>query len=178
MCVKSDSVVSLSYDHHTYLLYLVMLEEIAKEISPFDKLDLLSKIAALQLVPANATHAMPLEAIAHAVASQEYMPNLPEISLKHLKHICNSPTIKNGPIGHSEDPSEQMFSEAFTFEGGSYIVFPGIVDDATFILRNLAKAIFLSPQSPFSQEFIQRSRILMTAILTLSDIIAFCRRRA
>jgi len=149
-----------------------MLEEIAKETSPFDKLDLLSKIAALQLVPANANHAMPLDAIAHAVASQKYVPRLPEISLKRLKQICNSPAITDGPIGLSEDPSEQMFTEAFTFEGGSYVVFPGIVDDATFILRNLAKAIFLSRESPFTQEFIQQSRILTAAILKLSDIIA------
>jgi hypothetical protein len=118
-----------------------MLEEIAKETSPFDKLDLLTKIAALQLVPANADHAMPLDAIAHAVASQKYVPHLPEISLKRLKQICNSPAITGGPIGLSEDPSEQMFTEAFTFEGGSYVVFPGIVDDATFILRNLKSRI-------------------------------------
>lgn len=149
-----------------------MLEEIAEETSPFDKLDLLSKIAALQLMPANADHAMTLDAIAHAVASQKYVPHQPEISLKRLRQICNSPAITGGPIGLSEDPSEQMFTEAFTFEGGSYVVFPGIVDDATFILRNLAKAIFLSRESPFTQEYLQQSRVLTTAILKLSDIIA------
>jgi hypothetical protein len=149
-----------------------MLEQIVKETSPFDKLDLFSKIAALQLLPANADHAMPLDAIAHAVASQKYLLHQPEISLKRLKQICNSPFITDGPIGLSEDPSEQMFTEAFTFEGGSYVVFPGIVDDATYILRNLAKAIFLGRESPFPQEFIQQSRILTTAILKLSDIIA------
>ena len=125
-----------------------MLEEIVKETSPFDKLDLLSKIAALQLMPANADHAMPLDALAHAVANQQYVPHQPEISLKRLKQICNSSTITTGPIGHSEDPSEHMFTEAFTFEGGSYVVFPGIVDDATYVLRNLTKAIFLSRESP------------------------------
>lgn len=150
-----------------------MLEKIIEEINPFNKFDLLSKIAALQLLPANADHAMRLDAIAHAVASQKYVQRQPEISLKHLKQICNSETINKGPIGFSEDPSEEMFTEAFTFEGGSYIVFPGIVDDAAYILRNLAKAIFLSQESPFTQEFIQQSRILTTAILKLSDIIAY-----
>jgi len=149
-----------------------MLEEIVRETSSFDKFDLLAKIAALQLLPANADHAMPLDAIAHAVTSQKYVPHQPEISLKRLKQICNSSAIAGGPIGLSQDPSEQMFTEAFTFEGGSYIVFPGIVDDATYVLRNLTKAIFLSRESPFPQEFIQKSRTLTTAILTLSDLIA------
>ena len=149
-----------------------MLEEIVKETSPFDKLDLLSKIAALQLMPANADHAMPLDALAHAVASQQYVPHQPEISLKRLKQICNSSTITTGPIGHSEDPSEHMFTEAFTFEGGSYVVFPGIVDDATYVLRNLTKAIFLSRESPFPPEFVQQARIITTAILKLVDLIA------
>jgi len=149
-----------------------MLEEIVKETSSFNKLDLLSKIAALQLLPTNADHTMSLDAIAHAVASQKYVPHQPEVSLKSLKQICNSQAITGGPISRSEDPTEQMFTEAFTFEGGSYVVFPGIVDDATFILRNLTKAIFLSRESPFTPEFIQQSRILTTAILKLSDIIA------
>lgn len=149
-----------------------MLEEIVEETIPFDKLDLLSKIAALQLMPENANHAMSLDAIAHAVASQKYVPHQPEISLKRLKQICNSSTIATGPIGHSEDPSEQMFTEAFTFEGGSYVVFPGIVDDATYVLRNLTKAIFLSRESPFSSEFIQQARTITTAILELTDLIA------
>ncbi|MFC2051906.1 hypothetical protein ACFLT4_04175 [Chloroflexota bacterium] len=149
-----------------------MLEEIVRETSSFDKMDLIAKIAALQLLPENADHAMPLDAIAHAVASQKYVPHRPEISLKRLKQICNSSTITAGPIGHSEDPSEQMFTEAFTFEGGSYVVFPGIVDDATYVLRNLTKAIFLSRDSPFPPEFIQQARTITTAILKLTDLIA------
>jgi len=151
---------------------MAMLEEIIRETSSFDKFDLLAKVATLQILPANADHAMPLDAVAHAVASQKYIPHQPEISLKRLKQICNSSAITRGPIGHSEDPSEQMFSEAFTFEGGSYVVFPGIVDDATYVLRNLTKSIFLSRESPFSPEFIQQARTITTAILKLSDLIA------
>lgn len=149
-----------------------MLEAIVKETSPFDKLDLLSKIAALQLLPENADHAMTLDALAHAVASQNYVPHQPKISLKRLKQICNSSTIKSSLIGHSEDPSEQMFSEAFTFEGGSYVVFPGIVDDATYVLRNLTKAMFLSRKPRFPSEFLQQARTITAAILKLTDLIA------
>jgi hypothetical protein len=149
-----------------------MLEQIIRETSPFDKFDLLAKIAALQLLPTNADHAMRLDAIAHAVASQEYVPHLPEISVRHLKEICNGSTIEASPIVLSEDPSEQMFTEAFTFEGGSYVVFPGIVDDATYLLMNLTKAIFLSQKSSLSPEFVQKSRVIIAAILKLSDSIA------
>lgn len=149
-----------------------MLEQIIRETNPFDKFDLLAKIAALQLLPVNADHAMRLDAIAHAVASQKYVPHLPEISVRRLKEICNSSAIKGSPIGYSEDPSEQMFTEAFTFEGGSYVVFPGIVDDATYSLRNLTKAIFLSQESSLSPEFVQKARIIIAAILKLSDLIA------
>ncbi len=149
-----------------------MLEEIVRETSPFDKLDLLSKIAALQLLPQNADHAMTLDALAHAVASQSYIPHQPEIGLKRLKQICSGTTITSGPIGHSQDPSEQMFTEAFTFEGGSYVVFPGIVDDATYVLRNLTKSIFLSRVSPFPSEFLQQARTITAAVLKLTDLIA------
>lgn len=62
-----------------------MLEEIVTEIIPFDKFDLLSKIAAIQLLPVNADPAIPLNATAHAVASQKYVLDQPEISMKRLK---------------------------------------------------------------------------------------------
>lgn len=149
-----------------------MLEEISQEIAPFDKLDLLVKIAALQLMPDNAERTIRLEAIAHAIASQTPTLNQPKISLIHLRQLCNSQTIAQGPIGLAEDPCDNMFTEAFTFQGGSYIVFPGIVEELTFILRNLAKALFLTREPFPSSEFQQQARALFIAVLTISDSIA------
>jgi len=149
-----------------------MLKQICKEIEPFDKLDLLSKVAALQLVPENAERAIRLEAIVHAIISQNPISNQPKISLGHLHRLCNSKYIVDGPIGHAEDPCDNMFTEAFTFQGGSYIVFPGIVEEPTFILRNLAKALFLM-HSPFPDiDFHRKICGLFVAVLRISDAVA------
>lgn len=149
-----------------------MLEQICKEIDPFDKLDLLSKVAALQLVSENAERAIRLEAIVHAIASQSPSSNQPKISLGHLRRLCNSKYIVDGPIGLAEDPCDNMFTEAFTFQGGSYIVFPGIVEEPTFVLRNLAKALFLV-RSPFPGiDFHRKTRGLFVAVLRISDAVA------
>ena len=149
-----------------------MLKQIYKGIEPFDKLDLLSKVAALQLVPENAERAIRLEAIIHAIVSQNPTSNQPKISLGHLRRLCNSKYIVDGPIGHAEDPCDNMFTEAFTFQGGSYIVFPGIVEEPTFILRNLVKALLLM-RSPFPDiDFHRRICDLFVAVLRISDAVA------
>lgn len=151
---------------------LIMLEEICQEIAPFDKLDLLAKIAALQLMPENTERAIRLEAIANAITSQTPASNQPDISSNRVRQLCNSQTIAQGPIGLAEDPCDNMFTEAFTFEGGSYVVFPGILEEPTFILRNLAKALFLTQQPLSNRELKYRIKALFIAVLTLSDTIA------
>ena len=149
-----------------------MLERICEEIEPFDKLDLLSKVAALQLASENAERAIRLEAIVHAVASQSPTSNQTKISLSHLRRLCNGRHIVDESIVLAEDPCDNMFTEAFTFHGGSYIVFPGIVEEPTFILRNLAKALFLV-RNPFpSIDFHRNARTLFVALLAISDAIA------
>ncbi len=71
-----------------------------------------------------------------------------------------------------EDPVDNLFAEAFTFHGGSYIVFPGIVERSTFILRHLAKTIFLNSESFSDHRFITAARGLLTGVLVLSNEIA------
>ena len=71
-----------------------------------------------------------------------------------------------------EDPFNNPFTEAFTFHGGSYIVFPGIAEEPTFILRHFAEAIFLKPEAFPSQQFQTEAHDILLAVLALSNQIA------
>jgi len=71
-----------------------------------------------------------------------------------------------------EDPCDNPFTEAFTFIGGSYVVFPGIIEDATYILRQLGRAIFMHKE-PFPDErFVNGANSAFGAILMMSNSIA------
>ncbi len=74
----------------------------------------------------------------------------------------------------SEDPFNNQFTEAFSFYGGSYIVFPGIAEEQTFILINLVKAIFFEGENFFNEQFKRKAYQLTLAILLLSNEIARC----
>ncbi|MFC2050726.1 hypothetical protein ACFLTN_06075 [Chloroflexota bacterium] len=148
------------------------LSLLSKAISPYDVSDALAKIAGLKLLPKNASHAIRLEALSFAAACNNYAPDRPKISLRHLKNLVNQHLGPRCSLSLQEDPCENMFTEEFTFYGGSYIVFPGITENPTFILRNLCKGLFLSPH-PFL-EGTPRDLIclLIIGILALSNEIA------
>jgi hypothetical protein len=114
-----------------------ILLELIGRLSPYDPADLLADVAALQLLPENADGSIRLEAFAHVAASLDDEPNKPSISLQRLKQIANAEPLGQGAVTSHEDPCDNAFTEAFTFHGGMFIVFPGHVDDSTFILRHL-----------------------------------------
>jgi hypothetical protein len=143
-----------------------------KAIEPYDPLDLLAKIGALQLCPENANHAIRFEALAHTVNCTDYQPNKPVCSRHRLNRICNEPPLGRSLIESQEDPSPNAFTEAFTFFGGSYIVFPGQLTDPTFILKHLNAAIFFSNRFGDNRKFINDIYSLNQGVLALSDLIA------
>ena len=150
------------------------LIQLVKTLSAFDPADLLTSVAGLQLMPENADRIVRLEFLAHVVASinSKDFGSKPKVNLKQLEKICkcDSPGIEQ--IVWMEDPFNNPFTEAFTFHGGSYIVFPGIAEEPTFILRHLAKAIFLNPEPFPSQQFQTSSEDIFIAVLALSNEIA------
>jgi len=149
-----------------------ILTGLVERLSPYDPADLLASVAALQLLPENADRAVRLEAFAHAVASLPDEPDKPHISLSRLRQFANSEPLGVSVAAH-EDPCDNAFTEAFTFHGGMYVVFPGIVDESTFALRYLAEALFLH-HDPFpNPDYIRDAYVLLLAVLTLSNEIAY-----
>ncbi|MBN3887666.1 MAG: hypothetical protein HWQ43_00285 [Nostoc sp. JL31] len=150
------------------------LTKLVKTLSAFDPADLLTVVAGLQLMPENADRSVRLEFLAHVVASinSKGFGSKPKVNLKQIEKICkcDSPGIEQ--IVWMEDPFNNPFTEAFTFHGGSYIVFPGIAEEPTFILRHLAKAIFLKPELFPSQQFQTEAHDILLAVLALSNEIA------
>jgi hypothetical protein len=135
------------------------------QLKRYDAGDLVRAIAALQLYPRNSDQYIRLESLAHAAASLPFEPGKPAINQPRLKTLCNTDPFGEGWIAAAEDPSTNLFTEAFTFFGGSYIVFPGLVSEATFILRNISKGLFLCADAFPDPRLSGRARRLFTALL-------------
>lgn len=148
-----------------------ILQTLAEKLHPYDPGDVLAAIAGLQLLPENADRAVRLEAFAHVAASLDYEPDKPLISLHRLKQIANSEQLGKGFIAAQEDPCDNALTEAFTYHGGTFIVFPGIVDESTYILRHLILAI-LSNVDAYPQDFVNTVDMLISAVLVLSNEMA------
>ena len=114
---------------------------IVAAVADVDRLDLLKRIGALQLHPKNLTRTIRLELLAHAVVSDEIKAGLGAISTQRLQRLCDDPPVGSFDVTRYEDPPEFMFTETVSWRGRRYVVFPGISDDATFIIRHLAEAL-------------------------------------
>lgn len=148
------------------------LEAFANKLSSYDSIDLLATNGALQLMPENADRAIRLEAFAHAAASLPERRGKPPIGRKQLYRFCNTKPLGNGFIPKSEDPCPNLFTQAFPFHGGSFLVFPGIAGEATFILRHLMYAIF-GQSDPFPDVvYGNRAQALLSGMLAVSTEIA------
>ncbi len=80
--------------------------------------------------------------------------------------------MSDSAFASGEDPFNNPFAEVLTFHGGSYVVFPGVDDDACFVFRHLAKAAF-NPKDPLSKPaFAEEARAICAFVLILSDEIA------
>jgi len=147
------------------------LAQLLTSLGPFDPRSTAAIAGGLELMPENASRVIRLEALAHLAASLQEQDGKRTISVPKLRRLLNEGLIA---ISHYEDPCENNFTESFTFLNGSFVVLPGITESATFILKHLAKAIFLLA-TPFPDpEFVRAARCIMSAALQLSDQV--CRR--
>jgi hypothetical protein len=137
-------------------------------IADFDRTDLLSAIAGLQLLPENADRSVRLEAFAYLVASGK-----PKRSRKVAPHtltpLCNCEALQT--IAHAEDPFDSVFCEEVLFHGGSYKVLPGITEHATFILKRINETIFFHRDAFPDASFVRTATHLIHGTLALSDRI-------
>jgi hypothetical protein len=129
-------------------------------ISGFDRIDLLSVVAGLQLLPENAERIVRLEALAYRVASGQFTRSR-RIAPHPLRDVCNSPAL--GAIAHAEDPFDSVFCEEMCFHGGSYRVLPGINEHATFILKRLLESLFFHLENFPDREGVARVHVLRSA---------------
>lgn len=146
------------------------LATLAAALSVYAPANLLTAIGGLQLMPENANRAYRLETLAHVVASLPDERGKPTISTARLKAITNTGLLAG--LASKEDPCDNAFTEAFSFYGGSFIVFPGIVENSTFVLRHLADALFRNTELVENAFFVSQARALISAVLAISDAIA------
>ena len=142
----------MSVDFFNAALYIMQsnsFARITRNLSQYDSKDLLTSLAGLQLVPENADRALRFEVLIHIITLIRRKgfgkTKHTRISKNKLTNLCkceSSPDLYY--VTRLEDPCENPFTEFFTYHGGSYVVFPSIFENATFILQNLAKAIFYS----------------------------------
>ena len=71
-----------------------------------------------------------------------------------------------------EDPFPGQFTECVTCANRAFIVFPGPVDDATFVLRRTIDALFSPPPPLANVAFLTEARGLLLLVMTLSDGVA------
>jgi hypothetical protein len=137
-------------------------------LSVFDRADLLSAVAGLQLLPANAERVVRLEALAHRIAclptgrSRRVAPH-------SLRDLCAQSAL--GEIAHAEDPFDNVFCEEVSFHGGSYRVLPGINEHATFILKRLLEPLYFHREPFPDSEYVRAATRLIHVTLALSERI-------
>jgi len=149
-----------------------ILNVLVEKLSPYDPADMLAAVGGLQLLPENTDRAVRLEAFAHAAASLGDEANKPHISLHRLRQFANTEPLGGEGVARQEDPSDNALTEAFTYHGGMYVVFPGNLDESTFHLRHLAAAVSEDPTAYPAPDFVARANRLLATILALSTEIA------
>ena len=148
------------------------LTALRETLKPYDIVDLLSSVAGLQLMPENADQALRLEAFAEAAASLPYEKDKPTISSGRFKAICQGPQLCS--LVPCEDPYNNPFTEAVPFFGGSFVVIPGLLDDAGYIFRQFVRGLFFGPTDFPSSEYRSAVRRLISAALVVSNEVASC----
>jgi hypothetical protein len=149
-----------------------MFEKLKETIEKFDLLNMLITNSACQMMSVNANKLQRFEAVAFCLCSCPYEDNKPVMSKSRIKSIYNSNLYGLEKVAVYEDPFEQMFTESITFYGGTYIVFPGITETGTLIIKQLLKAIFLSERKSEFGEFYKEAYDVAILFLSISNAMA------
>lgn len=147
-------------------------EKVVTAVRPFRSFDLLTSVAALQLVPENASQTIRLETLAHAVASLDAEDELPMARSADLHRLCNGEPLAESEIIRYEDPPERHLTEPLGWRRQSYVALAGIADDSVFTFRHLLRALDTLPEFLPDAALLNQSSQIATAVLTLSDAIA------
>ncbi len=135
-------------------------------LAGLDPLDVPAAIAALQLLPENVNALFRLEAAAGVAATVARTDGGAVISDGAALAWVNRP-IFSGPA----DPFNNVFTDEFLFHYGSFTIFPGLREDAFYIVRMLARAV-LHSRGNLPAQFFQLAQNLAAATLMIGDAVA------
>jgi hypothetical protein len=148
------------------------LRDIRETLAGFDVVDLAAKVGGLSVLPQNANRIGRLGVAASVVASLRPNPDArAKMTAPQLAEWVNADELDQVFPAVNDDHYDDLFTEAFSFDGGPFTVFPGVMEDGTYIFRHVCDAIFRSPMD-FPEEFREAVHRVMTAVLKLSDEIA------
>jgi len=147
------------------------LQDLVKLVANEDPIELAASVAALQLIPANADTLLRLETLSAMIPLEQTRSGKPRpISPRRLAKLVRHPDLI-GAI-QREDPFNHLFTEAFRFIGGTYIVFPGLSEEATYTLRHVCRALFLWHPPIGDADFQTWATRLVHSTLLLTDAVA------
>ncbi|EHC2216489.1 hypothetical protein JTZ08_001202 [Listeria monocytogenes] len=147
------------------------LEQIIMKIQQFDKLEFLSRVAALRLYYKNRDKAVLLDAITTATINwlSENEWNYSGIAMSYGKFKKTIQNLNNLDIKINIDPTENPYIERILCYG-NYDIIPGINISLTFNLQAIINTLFLSENELSQQELMDYSQFLQEN-LQLSSLI-------
>ncbi|HMN49453.1 MAG TPA: hypothetical protein PKD67_09970 [Ignavibacteriaceae bacterium] len=147
------------------------IEFLTNAFLPYNTIDLIIKLSALRLLPANGENTIRLDLLLHVASSLSNF-NGPKITRKKLFSLINSRIVKESFFKQQEDPSTNIFCEELSFYGGGYRVFPGCYSNITYQLKNTFYALFKNGEHNLSEELRKELESSILFILNLSEAIA------
>jgi len=131
-----------------------------------DPLHVLAVIGALQLLPQNANALFRLEAAAGVAATLASAHAGTPIADDAVLAWVNRPVFSG-----ATDPFNNVFTDEFLFHHGSFVVFPGLREEAFYIVRTFARAV-LRARGNLPARFFHPAQDLAAATLMVSDAVA------
>src|SRR5207244_10676613 len=98
-----------------------LFQRVIEATSRFDALDLLTAVAALQMMPANISRTVRLDVLAHAIATHAVDTGRRKASLDDLQRLCNEEPLASFAITRSEDPPECHVTEPIAWHGTAIV---------------------------------------------------------
>jgi hypothetical protein len=140
-------------------------------LTPFDLLDVAGGVGALQLLPENGERIWRLESAAGVLSTCSPNESANRMSRARWSEWINGAELTQ-VLGVSEDPFPNLFTDAFTLPLGSFVVFPGLEEDAIFVLRHVIAACVRLAETAAGEELGRLAQPLWTSVLSLSDEVA------
>jgi hypothetical protein len=144
--------------------------QVATVLGGYSSFDLVAALAALQLLPENASALGRLEAAVTLAAGVPVDSSAPHISAGKLRNTLNGPPF-SAALQDEDSPFDELLTEPLAFHGGSYLVSPGLGRVEVYIVEHLLKAIFFTSPTFPDARFSSATKALCVAALRLSDHI-------